>query len=247
METKVWKSDDPIPEYYLVNRDEKTGELRIRNINGSEMENSQAVIDRYAQNEGGFWGACRYMGDDNVAIFAAIRDDMAQDEARREQEAQAARQALACTKDGLSVAPFDVMQNYELLEAQLEQLKPGDYHVCINYKKRGIIELRKNRASQYYKKNLATICKEDKTSKAALHRFAVAVRKAYEENIIIINRTSAIKAFGKKMVDSVPFIMTRTNPHYAKAAPSKVYDKLTLDFLRLEELEARYLQNTKNK
>lgn len=154
METKVWKSDDPIPEYYLVNRDEKTGELRIRNINGSEMENSQAVIDRYAQNEGGFWGACRYMGDDNVAIFAAIRDDMAQDEARREQEAQAARQALACTKDGLSVAPFDVMQNYELLEAQLEQLKPSDYHVCINYKKRGIIELRKNRAHNSTRKIL---------------------------------------------------------------------------------------------
>lgn len=247
METKVWKSDDPTPQYYLVNRDEKTGELHIRNINGNEMEDCQAVIDRYSQNEGGFWGVCRYMGDDNVAIFAAIRDDMAQDEARREQEAQAARQALACTKDGLSVAPYDVMQKYDLLEERLEQLKPGDYYVCINYKKRGIIELRKNRASQYYKKNLATICKEDKTSKAALHRFAVAVRKAYEDNIIIINKTSAIKAFGKKMVDSVHFIMTRTNLYYATAAPSKYYDKLTLDFLRLEELEANELQNTTKK
>ena len=107
--------------------------------------------------------------------------------------------------------------------------------------------MRKNRASQYYKKNLATICKEDKTSKAALHRFAVAVRKAYKDNIIIINKTSAIKAFGKKMVDGVPFIMTRTNPHCATAAPSKYYDKLTLDFLRLEELEANELQNTTKK
>ena len=46
---------------------------------------------------------------------------------------------------------------------------------------------------------------------------------------------------GSKMVDSVPFIMTKTNPHYATAAPSKFYDKLTLDFLRLEELEANEL------
>ena len=39
------------------------------------------------------------------------------------------------TKDSISVAPRDVLQRYDLLEAHLDKLKPGEYSVCINYKK----------------------------------------------------------------------------------------------------------------
>ena len=54
-------------------------------------------------------------------------------------------QALStATKDSISIAPRDVLQRYDLLEAHLDNLKPGEYSVCINYKKKGVVELRRN-------------------------------------------------------------------------------------------------------
>lgn len=45
------------------------------------------------------------------------------------------------TKDSISITPRDVLQRYDLLEAHLDKLKPGEYSVCINYKKKGTVEL----------------------------------------------------------------------------------------------------------
>ena len=44
----------------------------------------------------------------------------------------------SATKDSISIAPCDVLQRYDLLEDHLDKLKPGEYFVCINYKKKGI-------------------------------------------------------------------------------------------------------------
>lgn len=49
----------------------------------------------------------------------------------------------SATKDSISIAPRDVLQRYDLLEAHLDKLKPGEYSVCINYKKKGVVELRR--------------------------------------------------------------------------------------------------------
>lgn len=86
-------------------------------------------------------------------------------------------------------------------------------------------------------KVLTTVTKEDKPSKASLHRFAVAVRKAYESGINIIGKTHALTSFGKKIVDAAPCIKESKNTYFSSAAPRRYYDKNTLVYMKLEQIE----------
>ena len=153
------------------------------------------------------------------------------------EEAQAARAALAGTKENITVKPIEVLQRYDLLEERLEALKPGDYVVCINYKKLGSLELRTKARESDHLKVLTTATKENKPSKASLHRFAVAVRKAYESGINIIGKTHALASFGKKIVDAAPYIKESKNTYFSSAAPRRFYDKNTLVYMKLEQIE----------
>ena len=144
---------------------------------------------------------------------------------------------LLGTNGDVTIKPIDVMQNYDILEAHLAVLKPGEYAVCINYKKLGSVELLSKDNDSDHLKVLATVIKEDKISKASLHRFAVAVRKAYESGVDIIGRTHALKSFGKKIVDAAPWIKESKNPYFSSAAPRRCYDKNTLIYMQLERIE----------
>ena len=95
----------------------------------------------------------------------------------------------SATKDSISIASCDVLQRYDLLEAHLDKLKPGEYFVCINYKKNGIVELRRNPRPADHLNVLEKVTKEDKNTQAALHRFAIDVRKVYQSGITIIGKT----------------------------------------------------------
>ena len=86
-------------------------------------------------------------------------------------------------------------------------------------------------------KVLAKVMKEEKNSKAALHRFAVKVREAYLSGISIIGKTHAIQGFGKRIVDAAPCIKESRNTYYSSAAPRQYYDKYTLIYMKLEEAE----------
>lgn len=141
------------------------------------------------------------------------------------------------TNGNVTVKPIDVLQRYDILEARLEALQPGDYVVCINYKKLGSVELRTKARESDHLKVLTTVTKEEKLSKASLHRFAVAVRKAYETGINIIGRTHALTSFGKKIVDAAPFIKEKKNPYFSSGAPRRYYDKNTLIYMKLEQME----------
>lgn len=88
--------------------------------------------------------------------------------------------SFSATKDSISITPRDVLQRYDLLEAHLENLKPGEYSVCINYKKKGVVELRRNPRPADHLNVLEKVTKEEKNTQAALHRFAVEVRKVYQ-------------------------------------------------------------------
>lgn len=140
-------------------------------------------------------------------------------------------------KDSISIAPRDVLQRYDLLEAHLDKLKPGEYSVCINYKKKGIVELRRNPRSADHLKLLEKVTKEEKNTTAALHRFAVEVRKVYQSGITIIGKTHALKSFGKRIVDAAPCIKESKNQYYSCAAPRQYYDKNTLVYMKLEQIE----------
>ena len=72
----------------------------------------------------------------------------------------------SATKDSISIAPRDVLQRYDLLEAHLDKLKPGDYFVCINYKKKGVVELRRNPRAADHLDVLEKVTKEEKNTKA---------------------------------------------------------------------------------
>ena len=141
------------------------------------------------------------------------------------------------TKDSISIAPRDVLQRYDLLEAHLDKLKPGEYFVCINYKKKGMVELRRNPRPADHLKVLEKVTKEEKNTKAALHRFAVEVRKVYQSGITIIGKTHALKSFGKRIVDVALCIKEDKNQYYSCAAPRQYYDKNTLVYLKLEQIE----------
>ena len=143
----------------------------------------------------------------------------------------------SATKDSISIAPRDVLQRYDLLEAHLDNLKPGEYSVCINYKKKGVVELRRNPRAADHLNVLEKVTKEEKNTKAALHRFAVEVRKVYQSGITIIGKTHALKSFGKRIVDAALCIKEGENQYYACAAPRQYYDKNTLVYMKLEQIE----------
>ena len=135
-------------------------------------------------------------------------------------------------RNNITLKPIDVMQRYDILEERIETLKPGEYVVCINYKKLGSVELRAKDRESDHLKVLTTVIKDDKCSKASLHRFAIAVRKAYESGINIIGRTRAMASFGRKIVDAAPFIKESKNPYFASAAPRRFYDENTLAYMK---------------
>ena len=141
------------------------------------------------------------------------------------------------TKDSIRIAPRDVLQRYDLLEAHLDKLKPGEYSVCINYRKKGIVELRRNPRPADYLKVLEKVTKEEKNTQAALHRFAVEVRKAYQSGITIIGKTHAMKSFGKRIVDEALCIKESKNQYYSCADPRQYYDKNALVYMKLEQID----------
>lgn len=251
---RVWKSKNLRSTYMLVYRDEQTGRLRVTRMDGRKCDNEKGIINSYNMFGGGLWAACRDMGNDVAEIRAAVDREIAEETAQREreelrlkteaeakvkalQEAQEIRAALAGTKDSVCVKPIEVLQRYDLLEEHLEQLKPGEYAVCINYKKKGTVELCAKARTTDHLKVLAKVTKEEKNSKAALHRFAVKVRETYQSGIVIIGKTHALQSFGKKIVDAAPYIKESKNPYFSSAAPRRYYDKNTLVYLKIEQIE----------
>lgn len=251
---RVWKSKNLRSTYMLVYRDEQTGRLRVTRMDGRKCDNEKGIIKSYNMFGGGLWAACRDMGNDVAEIRAAVDREIAEETAQREreelrlkteaeakvkalQEAQEIRAALAGTKDSVCVKPIEVLQRYDLLEEHLEQLKPGEYAVCINYKKKGTVELCAKARTTDHLKVLAKVTKEEKNSKAALHRFAVKVRETYQSGIVIIGKTHALQSFGKKIVDAAPYIKESQNPYFSSAAPRRYYDKNTLVYLKIEQIE----------
>lgn len=252
---RVWKSKNLRSTYMLVYRDELTGRLRVTRMDGRKCDNEKGLINSYNMF-GGLWAACRDMGNDVAEIRAAVDREIAEETAQREreelrlkveaeakvkalQEAQEIRAALAGTKDSVCVKPIEVLQRYDLLEEHLEQLKPGEYVVCINYKKKGVVELRTKARTTDHLKVLAKVTKEEKNTKAALHRFAVKVRETYQSGIVIIGKTHAIQGFGKRIVDAAPCIKESQNTYYSSSAPRQYYDKNTLVYMKLEQIEER--------
>lgn len=251
---RVWKSKNLRSTYMLVYRDEQTGMLRVTRMDGRKCDNEKGLINSYNMFGGGLWAACRDMGNDVAEIRAAVDREIAEETAQREreelrlkeeaeskakalQEAQEIRAALAGTKDSVSIEPINVLQRYDLLEEHLEQLKPGEYAVCINYKKKGIVELRMKARTTDHLKVLAKVTKEEKNTKAALHRLAVKVREAYQSGIFIIGKTHALKGFGKRILDAAPCIKESQNTYYSSSAPRQYYDKNTLVYMKLEQIE----------
>ena len=251
---RVWKSKNLRSTYMLVYRDEQTGRLRVTRMDGRKCDNEKGIIKSYNMFGGGLWAACRDMGNDVAEIRAAVDREIAEETAQREreelrlkteaeakvkalQEAQEIRAALAGTKDSVCVKPIEVLQRYDLLEEHLEQLKPGEYAVCINYKKKGTVELCAKARTTDHLKVLAKVTKEENNSKAALHRFAVKVRETYQSGIVIIGKTHALQSFGKKIVDAAPYIKESQNPYFSSAAPRRYYDKNTLVYMKLEQIE----------
>ena len=251
---RVWKSKNLRSTYMLVYRDEQTGRLRVTRMDGSKCENEKGLIKSYNMFGGGLWAACRDMGNDVEEIRAAVNREIAEETAQREreelrlkaeaeakakalQESQEIRAALAGTKDSVCVKPIEVLQRYDLLEEHLEQLKPGEYVVCVNYKKKGTVELRTKARTTDHLKVLAKVAKEEKNTKAALHRFAVKVREAYQSGIVIIGKTHAIKGFGKRIVNAALCIKESQNTYYSSSAPRQYYDKNTLVYMKLEQIE----------
>lgn len=153
---RVWKSKNLHSTYMLVYRDELTGRLRVTRMDGRKCDNENGLINSYNMFGGGLWAACRDMGNDVAEIRAAVDREIAEETAQREREelrlkaeaeakakalqkAQEIRAALAGTKDSVCIKPIEVLQRYDLLEERLEQLKSGEYAVCINYKKKGVV------------------------------------------------------------------------------------------------------------
>ncbi len=251
---RVWKSKNLRSTYMLVYRDELTGRLRVTRMDGRKCDNEKGMIKSYNMFAGGLWEACRDMGNDVAEIRAAVDREITEETAQREreelrlkeeaeakakalQEAQEIRAAIVGTKDSVSIKPINVLQRYDLLEEHLEQLKPGEYAVCINYKKKGTVELHTKARTTDHLKVLAKVAKEERNSKASLHRLAVKVREAYQSGIVIIGKTHAIQGFGKRIVDAAPCIKESQNTYYSSSAPRQYYDKNTLVYMKLEQIE----------
>ena len=231
----------------LVYHDEETGEYRLTYLDGRECENAASIVNSHKFHPGGLWGQCKYMGDTVDEIRSNIRKNIARvntdlavlmmEQAVRhaaEQQAEQAEQRrkdMACRFDELLVSPSELMQHMDGAERALEPLKPGEYVVCINYKRKGCVELRRTVRRCEWRAIVAVVEKEDSDSHAALHRFAVDVRKSYEEGAELIGRTQAINEFGRRLVDSVPHVKEAANPHYKISAPRRIYDRKTLQYL----------------
>lgn len=243
--------------YYLVYLDEQ-GKAFATTRKGKVSKRCKELMAEHAHMEHGLWDASEDMGktmaevDKNIraAITKRLheRDEKAEaflqqlqaqqaERERKEQEALAQRKAVASTKDKMTVKPFDLMQRLDDAEVLLEQMKPGAYYLCINYKKQGFVELKQTARAANHIKVCGIVEREDKPTKAALHRFAVSVRDLYKKNIDIIGRTHAIKSFGQKMTDSIPHLQEQRNAYYATAAPRRYYDRYTLLYLQLEKAE----------
>lgn len=243
--------------YYLVYLDEQ-GKAFATTRKGKVSKRCKELMAEHAHMEHGLWDASEDMGktmaevDKNIraAITKRLheRDEKAEaflqqlqaqqaERERKEQEALAKRKAVACTKDKMIIKPYDLMQRLDDAEVLLEQMKPGAYYLCVNYKKKGFVELRQSVRAANHLKVCGIVEREDKPTKTALHRFAVSVRKMYKSHIDIIGRTHAIKSFGQKMTDSIPHIQELKNNYYASSAPRRYYDRYTLLYLKLEKIE----------
>ena len=253
-EIRVWKAHRRDAKHLLVYRDVTTGHIRVTYTNGKEYEESKSLIGSYKFDAGGFWGSCRDMGDNISTILANVAKEIEEEKRQQEQEqrrfaeeveakekaereAEELRKSLANSTTRICIAPIDVLQSYEALELNLEQLKAGEYFVCINYKKSGYLELREKARASDHLKVLAKVTRENALTKVSLHRFAVAVRKVYEQSIEVIGKTRAMTCFGKKVVDAAPCIKTSQNSYYSSATPRQFYDRNTLVYLQLEQLE----------
>lgn len=253
-EIRVWKAHRRDAKHLLVYRDVTTERIRVTYADGKEYEDPKSLIVSHKFYAGGFWGCCRDMGDTLSTILANIAKEIEEEKRQQEieqrrmaeeseakkkaaRDAEELRKSLANSKTCICIAPIDVLQSYETLELNLEQLKAGEYFVCINYKKSGYLELREKARASDHLKVLAKVTREDRLTQASLHRFAVAVRKTYEQNIVIIGKTHALTSFGKKIVDAAPCIKESRNSYYSSAAPRQFYDKNTLVYLKLEQIE----------
>ena len=253
-EIRVWKANRRDAKHLLVYRNTDTKHIRVTYMDGKAYENTKSLIGSHEVYAGGFWGRCRDMGDDLTSILENVKHKIEAEKLRYEQEqrlwaeerearekaereAEERRGSLVNSKTRISVAPIDVLQSYDTLELNLEQLKAGEYYVCINYKKSGYLDLRTKARESDNLKVLARVTRDEKLTKASLHRFAVAVRKAYEKGVTIIGKTHALKSFGKKIVDAAPCIKVSRNTYYSSAAPRQFYDKNTLVYLKVEQIE----------
>ena len=245
LKIRVWKGKKPTSPYILVYFNHQTGGYRMTDLDGNVYQNAKTVINSYANYPMELWKKCRDMGNSIVEIKANIAAEIAQKEvekeaerkelqrqaeerARIEAEEETRRKALASSKDSMSVSPYKLIQSRNMAEQLLEQMKPGAYFVCINYKKNGFVELKKKAQSSSSLKVLAFVEREGKPTKSALLRFMSAIQHAYLEGAEIIGRTRAIKEFGQRLVDSLPHVQERVNLHYASAAPRRYYDRTTL-------------------
>lgn len=241
--------------YYLVCLDDQ-GRSLATTRKGNVSKRCKQLVAEHAHLEHGLYDASEDMGktmaevDKNIraAITKRLheRDEKAEafrqqlqaqqaERERKEQEALAQRKAVAGTKEEMTVKPYDLMQRFDDAEVLLEQMKPGAYYLCINYKKHGFVELKQKARAANHIKVCGIVEREDKPTKAALHRFAVSIRDLYKKNIDIIGRTHAIKSFGQKMTDSIPHLQELKNNYYASSAPRRYYDRYTLLYLQLEK------------
>lgn len=245
--------------YYLVYLDEQ-GKSVATTRKGNVTKRCLQLASEYAHLEHGLWGVSEDMGKTEAEVDKNIRRAITQrlherdekmeslrqqwqkeqaERERQEQEALAQRKALAGTKDRMTIKPFDIMQRMEDAEVILEQLKPGAYYLCIDYKKKGALHLTLNVRKAIHLNVFGMVEREDKATKASLHRFAMSVRNLYRQHIDIIGRTQAIKTFGQKLTDSVPHIQEAVNPHYSTSAPRRYYDRYTLEYLAKENEDIR--------
>ena len=243
--------------YYLVYLDDNGGSVATTR-KGNISKRCKELVAQYSHLEHGLWDASEDMGSSMMAVEKNIRRAITQrikerhermstfmEELHRQQEEQerieaeelAQRKSVAGTKETLLIKPYDIMQHIEIAEQQLGQMMPGVYYVCINYKRKGYVELKRKARNSDHCKVITTVEREDKKSKASLHRFAVAVRKAYEDGSEMIGRTHAIKNFGQRLVDSIPHVLERKNNYFSSAAPRRLYDKQTLLYLKVVEIE----------
>lgn len=58
-----------------------------------------------------------------------------------------------------------------------------------------------------------------------------------QSGIVIIGKTHAIQGFGKRIVDAALCVKESQNTYYSSSAPRQYYDKNTLVYMKLEQIE----------